>query len=88
MQLINAAVYADRTQARQTEITQTKEKVARERRERKDKRDRQMLFGFLQRRGRGNRVSVLGNLFRVTAGGNKLEKFQGKSSILFCWAGV
>jgi hypothetical protein len=80
MQLINAAVYADRTQARQTEITQTKEKAARERRERKDKRERQMLFAFLERRGRGNRVSVLGNLFRVTAGGNKLEKFQGMKS--------
>ena len=77
MQLINASVYNERAQARQTEIAETQERIARERRQNRDRQERQMLFTFLKSKGRGNQVSVLGNLFRVTAQGNKLEKVQG-----------
>ena len=77
MQLINASVYSERAQARQTEIAETQERIARERQQNRDRQERQMLYTFLKSKGRGNQVSVLGNLFRVTAQGNKLEKVQG-----------
>ena len=82
MQLINASVYNERAQARQTEIAETQEKIARERRQNRDRLERQRLFTFLKSKGRGNQVSVLGNLFRVTAQGNKLEKIQGINTLL------
>ena len=83
MQLINASVYEERAQARQNEILETKNKRLLERLGRRDKLERTKLYGFLKRKGQGNQVSVLGNLFRVTAQGNKLEKYQGPN--LFCW---
>ena len=82
MQLINASVYNERAQARQTEIAETQEKIARERRQNRDRLERQRLFTFLKSKRRGNQVSVLGNLFRVTAQGNKLEKIQGINALL------
>lgn len=77
MQLINASVYEERAQARQNEILETKNKRLLERLGKRDKVERTKLYGFLKRKGQGNQVSVLGNLFRVTAQGNKLERYQG-----------
>ena len=77
MQLINASVYEERAQARQHEILETKKQRILERTKKRDKIERTKLYTFLQRKGRGNQVSVLGNLFRVTSQGNKLEKYQG-----------
>ena len=77
MQLINASVYEERAQARQNEILETKKQRTLDRLAKRDKLERTKLYAFLKRKGKGNQISVLGNLFRVTAGGNKLEKFQG-----------
>ena len=77
MQLINASVYEERAQARQNEILETKNKRHLEQLGKRDKVERTKLYGFLKRKGQGNQVSVLGNLFRVTAQGNKLERYQG-----------
>jgi hypothetical protein len=82
MQLTHASIYTERAQAREKEIAETREKVARERREKRDRQERVKLFGFLKRKGRGNQVSVLGNLYRVTQQGNKLEQFQGMTAFL------
>ena len=79
MQLINASVYEERAQARQHEILETRKQRTLDRIKKRDKIERMKLYAFLQRKGRGNQVSVLGNLFRVTAQGNKLEKYQGAS---------
>lgn len=83
MQLINASVYEERAQARQNEILETKNKRLLERLGKRDKLERTKLYSFLKRKGRGNQVSVLGNLFRVTAQGNKLEKYQGPNYLVF-----
>jgi hypothetical protein len=77
MQLINASVYEERAQARQNEILESKKQRLLDRQAKRDKLERTKLYGFLKRKGRGNQVSVLGNLFKVTAQGNKLEKYQG-----------
>jgi hypothetical protein len=58
-------------------MLETKQKRVAERQAKRDRAERARLYGFLKRRGRGNQVSVLGNLFKVVAQGNKLEKFQG-----------
>ena len=87
MQLINASVYEERAQARQNEILETKNKRLLERLGKRDKLERTKLYSFLKRKGRGNQVSVLGNLFRVTAQGNKLEKYQGPDYLVF-WGEV
>ena len=83
MQLINASIYEERAQARQNEILETKNKRLLERLGKRDKLERTKLYGYLKRKGRGNQVSVLGNLFRVTAQGNKLEKYQGPDYLVF-----
>jgi len=85
MQLINASVYEERAQARANEILETKKQRLAERTAKRDKTERQKLYAYLKRKGRGNQVSVLGNLFKVTAQGNKLEKFQGSKA--FEWRG-
>jgi len=77
MQLINASVYEQRAQARQTEIEETKKQRLLDRQTKRDKSERSKLYAFLKRKGNGNQVSVCGNLYRVTEQGNKLEKFQG-----------
>ena len=85
MQLINASVYEERAQARANEILETKKQRLAERQAKRDKLERQKLYAYLKRKGRGNQVSVLGNLFKVVAQGNKLEKLQGSNS--FEWRG-
>jgi len=80
MQLINASVYSERAQARQEQISSTQKQKLLERQGKRDKFERMKLYGFLKRKGKGNQVSVLGNLFKVVAQGNKLEKFQGMIS--------
>jgi hypothetical protein len=85
MQLINASVYEERAQARANEILETKKQRLAERTAKRDKTERQKLYAYLKRKGRGNQVSVLGNLFKVVAQGNKLEKFQGSNT--FEWGG-
>ena len=77
MQLINASVYEERAQARRNEINETKKQRLLDRQAKRDKLERTKLYGFLKRKGQGNQVSVCGILYRVTAQGNKLEKFQG-----------
>ena len=77
MQLINAAVYQERAQARQTEISESKKQRILDRQAKRDKVERTKLYTFLKKRNQGNQISVSGNLYRVTAQGNKLEKFQG-----------
>lgn len=77
MQLINASVYEERAQARQHDIQETKKQRLLDRQAKRDKLERAKLYSFLQRKGQGNQISVNGNLYRVTAQGNKLEKFQG-----------
>jgi hypothetical protein len=77
MQLINASVFEERAQARQNEILETKNKRLVERQMKRDKIERTKLYAFLKRKGQGNQISVCGILYRVTAQGNKLEKFQG-----------
>jgi hypothetical protein len=81
MQLINASVFEERAQARQKDIRETKNKRIVERQMKRDKIERTKLYAFLQRKGQGNQISVCGILYRVTAQGNKLEKFQG----IFFW---
>ena len=76
MQLINASVYEE--QARQNEILETSKQRILDRQAKRDKIERTKLYGYLKRKGQGNKVSVCGILYRVTAQGNKLEKFQGK----------
>jgi len=78
MQLINAAVYEQRAQARQNDILESKKQRILDRQAKKDKVERTKLYSFLKNRGQGNQINVCGNLYRVTAQGNKLEKFQGK----------
>jgi hypothetical protein len=77
MQLINASVYEERAQARQNEILETNKQRQLDRQAKRDKIERTKLYGYLKRKGQGNKVSVCGILYRVTAQGNKLEKFQG-----------
>jgi hypothetical protein len=83
MQLINASVYEERAQARQHDILETKKQKLAERQSKLDKLERTKLYGFLKKKGNGNQVSVCGALYRVTAQGNKLEKFQGMTSTVF-----
>ena len=81
MQLINAAVYEERTQARQNEILESKKQKILDRQAKRDKVERTRLYTFLKKRGQGNQISISGSLYRVTAQGNKLEKFQGTADI-------
>lgn len=82
MQLINASVYEERAQKRQNEILETSKQRTLDRQAKRDKLERTKLYSFLKRKGEGNKVSICGILYRVTAQGNKLEKFQGTSSLL------
>jgi len=82
MQLINASVYEERAQARQNEILETSKQRILDRQAKRDKIERTKLYGYLKRKGQGNKLSVCGILYRVTAQGNKLEKFQG--GLRFC----
>jgi len=85
MQLINASVYEERAQARQNEILETNKQRQLDRQAKRDKIERTKLYGYLKRKAQGNKVSVCGTLYRVTAQGNKLEKFQGTCiSISLC----
>jgi hypothetical protein len=77
LQLINASVYEERTQARQHDIQETKKQRLLNRQAKRDKLERTRLYSFLKRKGQGNQISICGNLYQVTAQGNKLEKFQG-----------
>jgi hypothetical protein len=80
MQLINASVYEERTQARQNEILESKKQRILDQQAKRDKLERTKLYSYLKKRGQGNQISVCGNLYRVTAQGNKLEKFQGSET--------
>ena len=76
MQLINASVYEERAQARQTEMEESKKQKILERQQKRDNIERSKLYAFLKRKGRGNQVSVLGNLYKVIMQGNKLERMS------------
>jgi hypothetical protein len=74
MQLINASVYEERSQARQIDIEESKKAKLVERQKKRDKHERMKLYSFLQLKGQGNQVFISGVSYRVTAQGNKLEK--------------
>jgi hypothetical protein len=81
MQLINASVYEERKQARQHDMLETQKQKILDRQAKRDKIERTKLYGYLKKKGQGNKVSVLGILYRVAAQGNKLEKFQGMDCV-------
>jgi hypothetical protein len=77
MQLINASVYQQRAQARQTEIEESTKKRAQDRLAKRDTLERARLYSWMKDRGQGNKVNVSGGDYRVTCGGDKLERIQG-----------